>query len=179
MSVEAVATIRRRPYPNPGNDPRLPISIWYTQGAVIGDASGGHMEIVIELNNAAAQRSGRSWSLELSLVQRTDENTFDFRIASNNLDVLGPGLSNPIQKSFVQIVKGVSTSIENPESAIALPGIKVGIYLGSQGGSASAARLQGQAVNVNGATLGWYATGYEWEPAANWIGHLKPIDGLI
>lgn len=178
MSVEAEVTTKSRPYPNPLNDPRLPVEIWYAQGAVIGDASGGHAEVVILLNAAGAIRTGRAWSIETSLVQSTSENTVLARGASNNLDAFGPGLTNPIQKSWSHEMLGVSL-IENPKRAGLSRDAHPALYLGAQSGSATGARIQMQWANLDGITFGFYATGYVWEPAALDLGHLKPVNGLI
>lgn len=177
MSVEAVAVIRHRPYPNLG-DPSLPESVWYTQGGVAGDVSGGHAEIAIILNAEGETRSGRAWSIEVSLPSIAEEpSSRRFRVVSLNMDNIGPGLTGPIQKSFVQQLL-VATDSENPNAAAEGNQLHIGIFMGAQMASNLPATLQGQFDNRDGSTYGWYAAGYEWGPQSLNVGYRIPAGGF-
>jgi len=180
VSVETSITVRYRPWAYNQVDKALPSGVWYAQGAVIGDATGGHAEVEIVLNAASVRRSGFLYSLELSLPTTTQAGDKTFRMNSLNLDVLGPGLTNPIQKAFVQFMDN-NGSVENPNAAAQVRDMHPSLFLGGQGGTATAAALQGQIDNVDTETFGWYATGYVWNPEAmNAPGGLRrPFNGVI
>jgi len=179
MSVETVATVRRRPYPNPRNIPGLPVAIWFAQAGLLGDGTGGHAEIAIDLNPASTIRSGKAWSVEVSIPTIDGTASLVFRMATINLDVLGPGLTNAILKAFTQNTQRASSTLEFPDGAVEVRDLHPRLYLGTQGAAATSARLQGQWANTDTVTYGWYASGYEWEPAALNFGAIKPIDGLL
>lgn len=179
MSVTNDATIRRRPLPY-RNDPTLPESVWYAQGAVIGDVSGGFAEVNIILNPGGTIRSGRSWSLETCLLtQNNNSATREGRIRTQNLDVIGPSLQNPILKAFIMLCEFVSANIGAPESATNVRDIHPRLYLGTQGSTALAATIETQWSNEDGITMGVYMTGYEWSAQAISVGARRPIDGLL
>ena len=180
MSVSVDLDVRWRPYPNPSADPRMPVAIWYIQGGVVGDATGGSAEINIILNPAGTVRSGQSWSIEVSLpTVALDSADRPFRCNALNLDVLGPGLTNPIQKAFFQLCSFTNAAVSAPRSGVAVGDIHPRIYLGTQGAATAPAQLQGMFSNTNLLTFGWYASGYVWGPAALKDGHLKPRDSLL
>ncbi len=180
MSVTATAQIRRRPYPKANErDFSLPDSIWYAQGGVAGDVSGGFAEVLIILNAGGDTRSGRSWSLEISLPTISAFATdVRFRCNSLNMDNIGPGLNNPIQKGFIQRMPGVALA-GAPEQGVEVDDMHPRIFLGSQGASAIDARLEGRWNNIDSPTFGWYASGYEWGPGALAVGIRRPIDGMF
>jgi len=177
MSVSATATMRRRPYPNPQGDPRLPVAIWYMQGAVAGDASGGTRTVQIVLNAAGATRTGRSWSIETCEIEDSHNADQDAIIFSQNTDVIGPGLTNPIQQSFSQIIR--SDGFGSPACATQADHLHPRIYIGAQGASANPAAVSAVLINRDGETMGVYMSGYEWGPEVINLGALKPADGLI
>lgn len=178
VSVEAEAVILWRPWLYDQVDRGLPSAVWYAQGAVVGDVSGGHAEVVIVLNAAAATRTGRSWSVEVSLPTTTNAADAQFRVNSLNLDFIGqPG--QPIQKAFTQLLVA-DGNLENPVTACLVRDIRPSFYLGAQGAATAAARLQGQFSNVDGKVFGWYAAGFEWAPGAvNAPGGLRRPPGLV
>lgn len=177
MSVEGKATILHRPT---GLAPPYPQSIWYSQGAVIGDVSGGHAEVEITLNPAGVGRTGRAWSLETVLVQQAESGADAIGILlATNMDVVGPGLTNPIQKSWAVRIVGGGVNIENPDSAIDLRDAHPQIFLGSQGGTVVPAALRLQVPNVLNETTGFYATGYEWSPEGLNTGFWRPAEGMF
>jgi len=179
MSVTATAQIRRRPYPKVNErDFSLPDSIWYAQGGVVGDGSGGFAELLIILNAEGDTRSGRSWSLEESLPTGSTSGITLFRFNSLNMDNIGPGLNNPIQKAMHQEMR-TSGAFVAPGSQALVRDTQPRLFLGSQGASTVDARIQGQWPNVTGVTFGWYASGYEWGPGGLARGIRRPLDGMF
>lgn len=181
MSVETEAIIKMRPWAYNQVDKGLPNGVWYAQAAVVGDASGGHAEIVIVLNESAlVRRSGRSFSIELSLpVGQLTTVDAAFRAVSLNMDILSAG--NPIQKAWTQVADHFASTIEAPRAAVPPNVMYPSFFLGSQAASTADARLQGQFNNVDTIVFGWYASGYTWEPGAqNAPGGLRrPFNGVF
>lgn len=179
MSVFTDEGIRYRPYPNPTGDPRLPVMIWYMQAAVVGDASGGSARVSFLMNRNPAGRSGMSWSIEESWPSVNGAAADVLWIVNTlNFDVLGPGLTNPIQKTFTQTCV-FAGAVGNPTASVSPGEAHPRLFLGTQGASALSPSIDGKAVNTNGDTFGWYASGYVWSPAALKDGALKPIDSLL
>lgn len=180
MSVTVTARTLWRPAVNLRADPSLPERIWYAQGAIVGDAGGGFMEVVIVLNAAGATRSGRSWSIETSIPRLSVVNDGDIAIINSlNMDVIGPGLNNPIQKGFAHVLRGSSTAVEAPETTVLAESLHPKLFLGAQGASDSDAEVRCQVANATSQILGWYAEGYEWGPGALNVGYRRPLDGLF
>lgn len=182
MSVTVTARTLWRPAPNLTNDPTLPVRIWYAQAAVTGDAGGGFGEVRIILNPGGSSRSGRAWSIETSIPRRSSASSGAENAVVNteNLDVIGPGLNNPIQKSFVQGMVPASTTLQAPEVGQLVSEMHPKLFLGAQGASENDAVVRIQVANPGVSDiLGWYAEGYEWGPGAlNW-GYRRPVDGLF
>jgi len=180
--VETEITVKWRGWAYDEVDKGLPSGVWFAQGAIIGDASGGHAEVAILLNAGAAGRSGQLWSIEVSMpTVAADTQDRVFRMNSINLDAIGPGQGNPIQKAYTQIMDQVSGGIDNPRSAVAAENLFPGVFLGSQSASNSPATLQGQTDNIDTLTFAWYASGYVWSPGAvNAPGGLRrPLGGVF
>lgn len=140
-----------------------------------GDASGGHAEVAIILNAEGDTRSGRAWSIEISLptIAEGSANT-SFRGNSLNMDNIGPGLTGPIQKAWRQLLVFIP-DVENPTVASTAADILIGIFLGGQMASTLPATIQGQFDNVDGDTFGWYAAGYVWGPRSLNAGYRIPV----
>lgn len=177
MSVTATATIRHRPFPNQG-DPTLPESVWYAQGAVVEDASGGFAEVVIVLN-AAGNKSGRAWSIELSIPRRSVTSPATAIVNSENLDAIGVGLADPIQKSFATALIGSSNNPEAPETTVEVRDLHPHIFLGAQLATTANAQIRIQIPNGDSNIFGWFAAGYEWAPGALNRGYQFPLGGFI
>lgn len=179
MSVTTDIEIRRRPLINRSGDPSLPETVWYTQGGVAGDVSGGFAEINIILNPAGDTRSGRAWSIMLSLPTLALAAEVIGIFNSLNMDNIGPGLNNPIQKAFAQPTRGASDTLESPESAIAVENLHPNVFLGAQMASTQPATIRIQFPNANGQTFGWHCAGYEWGPLSLNAGYSLPLGGFI
>lgn len=175
MSVEGAAIIRRRPT---GLDVPYPESIWYGQGAAIGDVGGGFIRITFTFNAGGVIRSGRSWSIETWLADTTEDTTRSTRLLTINFDILGPGLIDPINRSMAMLVRNTGLA-DNPSSASEPANAHPQLYLGAQAGTATTARVEVVYVNTNAETFSSYLSGYEWGPGAMALGVRRPPEGLF
>lgn len=175
MSVTADIEIRYRLVPYRSID--LPDAVWYAQGAVIGDATGGHMELNILLN-ATGQRTGRSWSLEDFLPTVNVSLGSEGVCSVRNMDQYGPGQANPVTKSF-RFTIGGNTALSAPEAAIQVRDIHPRFFLGNQAASSTPAQLRLRLPNIDANTFGVYASGYVWPSSASLIGARRPVDGML
>lgn len=178
MSVAVTISTVQRAYPNPGSDPRLPMAIWYAGGGLIGDASGGVRTITIALNSAGSTRSGRSWSCETCYIRDTHSADQDATCHTQNLDSLGPGLTNPLEKGWGQILNsdGFATS---PEGMTLARDLHPHLYLGAQSANTGDAGILIRLINRDAETMGVFLSGYIWGPQVINLGALKPVDGLL
>jgi len=175
MSVTVTAVIVHRPYPRPPGAVWLPEAIWYTQAAIAGDVSGGHMEVSLILNASGDTRSGRSWSIEVSCPRVSGGATDDIaRFVCNNLDNIGPGLTNPLNKAFAQRLLFADSTVDAPSVAVVAADMHPSLFLGSQGASSNDAEINMQMDNNDGTIFAWYAAGYVWGPEALRWGRMLP-----
>jgi hypothetical protein len=165
MSVENEGVIARRPFPVT-DDPTLPVSVWYVQAAVVGDGTGGHARITLELNPAGTSRSARSWSLETSMPTINGATVEQgVMVRTLGLDAFGP-TREPIQKSFTQLCVLVADLTGQPKAAVEGALMHPRLYLGMQARGGIAASLRWEFQNISARTYGIYASGYEWGPEA-------------
>lgn len=177
MSVSNDLEIRRRSVYNPLRIPTWPESIWYSQGAAIGDAGGGHNALNVILNPGTL-RSGRAWSLEQVYPTLNVAATETVIVQAQNMDLFGPGLTNPVTKSF-----GVDTlsnnDVRTPENAVVLRDAHPHLFMGSQATTAVPATVRFETANILNNTFGVYCTGYEWGPEAMALGPQLPPGSLL
>lgn len=177
MSVTNDLEIRRRSVYNPLRIPTLPESIWYSNGAIIGDATGGHAELNVILN-PGSRRSGRAWSLEQCFPTLNVSATERAIVRAENMDLFGPGLTNPVTKTFSIDMQG-QPDAEVPESAGLMRDCQPHLFMGSQATTASPATVRLQTQNIDLNTFGVYCTGYEWGPEAVALGPQLPPGSLL
>lgn len=175
MSVTTDLTFRTRPLPY--SSPSLPESIWFAQGAVVGDASGGYMELLCTIA-PGGKSSGKGFSLEQVLPTLNVYGASYPLVHCYNFDIYGPGLANPVSKSFSVAVQG-HTSYATPQAAALVRDSEVRVFLGNQGTPSVDATIRLQLQNAVGQTFGVYMTGYIWPASWGTNGARRPVDGLL
>lgn len=170
--MTAVASIQvvRRPF-NGYDDPRLPVGLWVSEQAVIGDATGGFRVVQLVFNPASAPRASLFYSLEQIHISDTDNNSKNGAITSQNLDgVIGS------QVWRVTIGDGPALATIPFQNLPDFP-----LFLGGQIVQGTTSSLDFQFANVDGATLNCSAQGYMWSARSRSTpgGPQRPVGGLF
>ncbi len=175
MTVSFLESIHIRPWRG-YDDPGLPVGMYFAQGAVTGDASGGDMLILFGFKGEGEPVSGRFFNLEQINIFHSSNLTKQGHIVANNFETLGPvGLVNR-QWRFSLIDNRNDVSAMNEGLYLPLP-----LFLGSVAPVASlAADLEVGIDNVDVTSLVATIQGYIWEPRSVQAegGLRRPVDSL-
>lgn len=159
------------------DDPRLPTRVWKMAGLVLGDATGGQRNLVMEYVNSGAPLIAQSFSLEELYVIDTDNVTKNMSITSTNLGSFGT-LARQLGLSAVILSTGGTQAGLDIRYAQALRGT----FLGGMRVEGASSSLTLQVANVDGAVLQVWAGGYVWgqrSQSAMRGGFQRPPNGIF
>jgi len=175
MSVTFNAPVSRRQWRG-YDDPGLPVGMWFSQGAVTGDVSGGDMTVITTFHFEGDGISGWFYDLEQMNIFNSDTTTKGGHIIANNFETLGPvGLVNR-QWRFELENNGNDVSALNEGTHVPLP-----LFLGSVAPVQSlASSLEIGINNIDLSSLIVTIQGYIWEPRSVQAegGLRRPADSL-
>jgi len=175
VTVSFIESIHIRPWRG-YDDPGLPVGMWFAQGAVTGDASGGDMIVFFQFKGEGEAVSGRFFNLEQFNIFHSAIATKDAHMVINNFETLGPvGLVN---RQFRMRLQDNDNGVSAMDNAYYLP---LPIFLGSVAPVASlSADLEFGIDNVDLTSFVATAQGYIWEPRSIQApgGLRRPVDSL-
>lgn len=182
MSVAADVFIRRRPWLG-YEDPGLPISAWYAEGAVTGNASGGERQISLILEPVVGRKSGLMYSLEELTAADDDAPVGGIRTAilrTINMDRFGAGTLNPVERHLGIEMRGF-LGPSTPAIAGLVRDTKPRIFLGTANPVFANAQLTLETANVDGQPFKVTASGFIWGARALLApnGLRRPADGIF
>lgn len=159
MTIVLDVPIRRLAYRG-HDDPSLPTGVWWAAGTIVGDASGGTMQVRAEFKDEGAPVSGEMWNLEEFTAFISDVTALGGFITSPGLT---PSRDNPGADRIWRIQFQSNGSLSG---AIGTDRPKLPIFLGSvRGGADTVAVL---ALGLNNLTvtdsLSVTMMGYTWGP---------------
>jgi len=158
MSVVVTETVSQRSWSGFA-EAQFPAGFWFGAVSVLGDASGGSRNALIEFKPGAAPPVPRLYSLEQYALSDADGAAKTADITFNGFDRL-PGQQQAVQNPFY------TTSLQS--SPIAGSGVSISllwqrsILLGIPQNFVTQTLLQARLANIDAATLNFYAQGYFW-----------------
>lgn len=157
------------------DDPGLPVGMWFSQGAVLGDASGGQANLQMEFRDAA-NRSARFFSLEQIEVHHTTSSGRSCAMIATNWEQVSEfGLIN---RQWKIAITSNSNGVAALDNTVTLP---LPIFLGiTTPVSELPSILTINCANTDGETFFSTVQGYIWEPRSVLAegGLRRPADSL-
>lgn len=174
MTATFNASIRQRVWRG-YDDPGLPTGMYFGQGAVTGDASGGQMRVIFEFRDAGS-RSGRFFNIEQLDAQHTDAVNKNFHVGAVNWERVGDSglLNRQWRGRVVTNSNGLATTFNTEQ--VPLP-----LFLGQTTVVTELASTINVTVdNVDLSSWGVTIQGYIWGPRSTLSegGLRRPIDSL-
>lgn len=151
-------------------DPRLPTAIWFANGFLIGDASGGNMTIQVRLRPAGERQFiGNYWSLEQLHYQHSDDAGNRFTVQGFQVfdggGAVEPGLPLALERTLAS------------ESQLAVRGgPPMPMFLGGSDNPADEQRMTFIHANVLADNMQVAVMGYRWDSSVRSLqgGPLRP-----
>jgi len=175
VTVSFIAGVFPRPWRG-YDDPGLPVGMYFGQGAVTGDASGGDMSVLFQFKGEAEPVSGRFFNIEQFNVFHSGVILVSGHVQLTNFETLGPvGLVNRQWRFELQSNANGVAAI-NQATYIPLP-----LFLGSVAPVRDlAAQVAVGIDNVDLTSLVATIQGYIWEPRSIQAegGLRRPVDSL-
>jgi len=160
VTVVGVTRVQQRPWRG-YDDPGLPVGMYISQGTVLGDASGGSMQINIVFRNAGVAASGRFYNIEQLEIHVTSElGATEGFLTFNNFELVGAtGLVNRTLRFILTNNAGATSALDFSEAP------RLPIFLGITSPVAGLATDVRVGIdNINTETLFATIQGYIWEP---------------
>lgn len=175
MSIINQVVVARREFPG-YPDPSLPIGIWQGTGQVIGDASGGNMEVDLVFNRSTAERDGNFYSFDQLMINSTDVG--GTRVGELFFFNLGTVVGLIFQRYAIQMLISHPGNFANirTEGLAFLP-----LFMGRQFREGVTTGLAIAFANINTAIVDMSAMGYVWGPRSinSPGGPSRPLQGIF
>lgn len=175
MSIVFNAHVKQRSWRG-YDDPGLPVGMYFAQGAVTGDASGGNQIVIFNFRNEGSPASGRFYNIEQMSAFHTDNTTRIYALVATNWEsVSEAGLIN---RQWMGQVEATTNAVASMSTRAQTP---LPLFLGITSPVASlAAQVELHISNIN--LTSWVVTiqGYIWEPRSVLVqgGLRRPVDSL-
>jgi len=176
VTAVTVTRVQQRPWRG-YDDPGLPVGMYISQGVILGDLSGGDMQINIRFRNAGVAASGRFFNIEQLEISVTSElsatpgflNFVNFELSGTT------GLVNRAHRFILTSTAGAISALDFSEAP------RLPIFLGI---TSPIPALDADVIigidNIDGETLTATMQGYIWEPRSVMAlgGLRRPVDSL-
>jgi len=164
MAVIVVVTVQPRPW-SASLDPALPEGAWVVEGLLVGDATGGQMNLQLDFQKSTDPLSARLFNLEQFNLTSTslEAAVTGWELQTFNLEAFERA-AIPTRTWSVTMVRdrpnaqGAANRIED------LAGLP--IFLGAPIAAGSASGISFVSDNQDGVVMRAFAQGFFWGPAA-------------